>query len=153
MGHSALTQVLPYLYLLHHHLWTGQLDCGSNRPLNYFNILLLYLTGFGKGYPQIFGIFSLFWRVSTFFSFRNYLQSRRYKNIRYASLFFSLLSLPSPFRFSFRWILGLLGHFKNASKMVRVKKSDIFRRYVLSNPVRYYFTEISQKNAQSMARY
>ena len=29
-------------------------------------------------------------------------KSRRYKNIRYTSLFFSLLSLPSPFRFSFR---------------------------------------------------
>ena len=49
-------------------------------------------------------------------------QSRRYKNIRYASLFSSLLSLLSPFRFPFRLNLGLLGLGQNASEMVHVKK-------------------------------
>ena len=67
-------------------------------------------------------IWPFFWRVSAFFSFRNYLQSRQFKNIRYSSLFFFHLSRPSPFRFSSGWNFGFLGRVKNASEMVHVKK-------------------------------
>ena len=41
--------------------------------------------------------------------------------VRYGSLFFSVLSLLSPFRFFFRWILGFLGifHRKNSCRAMR----------------------------------
>ena len=80
--------------------------------------LYLCISGFLKRCQAKIGVFSSF---CFFLSFRN-LQSRRYKNIGYASLFFSLLSLPSPFCFSFWRILCLLCLAKNASDMVHMQK-------------------------------
>ena len=64
---------------------------------NFLETVDIYLTGFGKRYPQKFGLFSLFWRVSA-----STLQSRRYKNIRYTSHF----SFSSLFLLPFASLLG-----------------------------------------------
>ena len=105
------------------HLSKIQVDIASNccqmakndriladeRPLEHFLAILahfmpIYTRIFEKRYRSV--EVSERCVASTFLSFRNYLQSRQYKNYECQQSFFLLPSLPSPSLFSAVWFLG-----------------------------------------------
>ena len=74
--------------------------------------------------------------ASTFLSFRNYLQSRQYKNYECQQSFFLLPSLPSLLFLS-RVVSRLMGVQKTRFRCRSGQNGQIFRSHLFKNPGRY----------------
>ena len=75
--------------------------------------------------------------ASTFWSFRNYLQIRQYKNHECQQSFFLLPSSPLPSLFSPVWFLGSWESKKSGFGVVPGQSGQIFRSHLFKNPGRY----------------
>ena len=112
----------------------------DERPLEHFLAILahfmpIYTRIFEKRYRSV--EVSERCVASTFLSFRNYLQSRQYKNYECQQSFFSSPLSPLPSLFSPVWFLGSWESKKPGFRCRSGQNGQIFRSHLFKNPGRY----------------